>query len=61
MTIDLTENELEQIKRWYRYMAGASATDGDDAQFDLLDKLGIEALDSDLYIHGRKAWQQALK
>ena len=48
--LKLSAEEIEIIEGWYNASAGESAHDRDEALFALLDKLGIEAHQMDLYL-----------
>ncbi len=54
--VDLSADEIEIIGEWYTSAAGESATGRDKAMFDLLEKLGIEADDRDLYMGTPEHW-----
>ncbi len=59
MTIELSEEELQQIGSWYSSAAFESATGRDESMFQLLEKLNIEAEDSDLWLDKPENWVES--
>lgn len=47
--IELTAEEVEEIRGWYRACCDESMTSRSDAMFELLEKLDIPAEDFDLH------------